>query len=141
MGEEEHPRRAQEARETLVARTRQGVEELRGLMEMDFLKVGERWGLEQFEQLSPNPDDWVVLSEADHLEFIREVGNYLGVDLLHIPEEKVVRRYREKGIEGQPSEDGADVRVLKTNIPGLEIHVIDYANPALGTRYDLVRSE
>jgi hypothetical protein len=112
-----------------------------GLIETGFFKVGERCGFEYLEQPSPNPDDWVVLSKADRLEFIKGVGDYLGVDLLNIPEEKVVRRYREEGVAGEPSEDGADVRVLKTNIPGLEIHVMNYANSALGTKYDLVRFE
>lgn len=141
MGEEEHKKGDQGAIETLVARARERAEELCGLMEIDFFKVGERYGFEQLEQLLPDPDNWDVLSEATHLEFIREVGNYLGVDLLDIPEEKAVRRYREEGLVGQPSEGGADVRVLRTNISGLEIHVMDYANPALGTKYDLVRSE
>jgi hypothetical protein len=141
MGEEEHKIGDQGARERLVARARQKVEELRCLVEMDFFNVGDRYGFEQLEQLSPNPDEWVVLSEAAHLEFIKAVGDCLGVDLLHISEEKVVQRYREEGIAGELSEEGADVCVLKTNIPGLEIHVMNYANSELGTRYDLVRSE
>jgi len=141
MREEEHKIEDQGAIESLVARARERMEELRDLIEMDIFKVGERYGFEQLEQLSHDPDNWVVLSEEAQREFIKRAGDYLGVDLFHIPEEKVVRRYRGKGIAGQPSEDGADVCVLRTNIPGLEIHVMDYANPELGTRYDLVRSE
>jgi len=53
----------------------------------------------------------------------------------------VVRSYKEPGVSGQPSESGADVRVLITKLPELEIHVMEYKNPKLGVRYDLVRKE
>ncbi len=67
------------------------------------------------------------------------VGTYLGVDLVNLPEKQITRRYHEEGVKGERSEDGAEVTVMKTNNPQLTVHVLEYVNPGLGTRYDIVR--
>ncbi len=39
------------------------------------------------------------------------------------------------------TEEGAEATVLKTRYPGLQVYVMHYKDPDLGTRYDLVRSK
>ncbi len=112
--------------------------ELLELIEMDFFEVGNRYGVEQF---FPDPTEWDSLKEKERQDFLKLLGSYLDADLLNILDNKVTRSYKEQGVPGQPSEGGADVRVLATKFPELEIHVMEYKNPKLGVRYDLVRKE
>ncbi|PIS14253.1 hypothetical protein COT64_03605 [Candidatus Shapirobacteria bacterium CG09_land_8_20_14_0_10_39_12] len=114
------------------------MDELLELIEIGFFEVGNRYGVEQF---FPDPTEWDSLKEKEQQDFLKALGSYLDVDLLNITNDKVVRSYKEPGVSGQPSESGADVRVLITKLPELEIHVMEYKNPKLGVRYDLVRKE
>lgn len=123
--------------EGLVAKGKEEVRDLLGLIEMDFFGVGDRYG---FEQLLPEVENWNTLNEIEREKFLKELGPFLGADLIGVSEEQVVRRYREEGVKGQPSEGGANVRVLATKFPELEIHVMEYTSPDLGIRYDLVRA-
>ena len=123
-------------KEIFAARVEQAVKDVLELVEMEFIRVGEGYG---FEQILPNPMSWPIVLEETRREIIEIVGSRLGVDLINVPEDQVIRRYREEGVMGQPSEGGADVIVLKTNEPQLTIHVFEYVNPDLGTRYDFVR--
>lgn len=79
--------------------------------------------------------------EKERQNFLKLLSSYLDVDLLNTPDNKVTRSYKEQGVPGQPSEGGADVRALATKFPELEIHIMEYKNPKLGVRCDLVRKE
>ncbi len=122
-------------REILVAKAEEAVEDVLGLVEMDFLKVGNRYG---FEQIFPDSDSWERIP-LGRQTFLEVVGSRLGVDLINISEEQIIRRYKEEGVKGHRSEGGGEVVVLRTNESQLTIHVLEYANPDLGTRYDFVR--
>lgn len=61
-------------------------------------------------------------------------------ELLDIGSKQIARHYHLDGVPGEKTEGGAEVDVLNTAIPDLEVHVLHYQNPEVGTRYDLVRS-
>jgi N-acetyl-beta-hexosaminidase len=122
--------------EALAAQIKEKVDEVVELVEMDFIGVGEDYAL---EQMLNDPYQWEKLNVKTRELIIFGVGAYLGVDLVKLPKEQITRRYHEKGVKGQRSEGGAEVVVMKTAHPQIAVHVFDYANPELGTRYNLVR--
>ncbi|HUV43140.1 MAG TPA: hypothetical protein VMY36_04550 [Patescibacteria group bacterium] len=122
--------------EILAARIKEKVNEVIELVEMDFIGVRERYGL---EQILNDPYEWEKLSAEAREVIIVGVRAYLGVDLINLPREQITRKYHEEGVKGERSEGGAEVTVMRTNNPQITVHVLEYANPELGTRYDLVR--
>ncbi len=138
--------------EKMVERAKEELQDLRELIELDFFGVGDRYSFEQNIQgptkvhpqlgdLMPGDGYWRSLVGEQRRFFLSQMGFLLGTDLLNIQEDKVIRNYHEEGVVGTSSEGGASVRVLQTKFPELEIHVLEYKNPELGTRYDLVRSK
>lgn len=112
------------------------IESLLELIESDFIEVGGHYGI---EQLLEDPGTWGSMGVDEQQVLLGALGNFLGVDLSNFPSGQIARKYREKGVVGQSSEGGAEVLVLRTEFPQLEVHVMDYANPEVGRRYDLVR--
>lgn len=123
-------------REEIIARVGEKIKEVVELVEINFIKVEDRYG---FEQMLADPSIWGEMNVAARQEIVMAVGFCLGVDLISLPEEQIIRKYHEEGVKGELSESGAEVMVMKTNNPQLTIHVLEYVNPELGTRYDFVR--
>lgn len=126
----------------MIKRGREEIGNILELSEMGFFNVGDRYSFDQIVQgstpLDPEPgdlfaeEDWRSLSEDQKAKFLKGMGEALGVELIKVREEDVVER---KFVEG------AEATVLKTRYPGLQVYVMHYKDPDLGTRYDLVRSK
>jgi hypothetical protein len=129
----------QQARiETWRLKTQETVDELCELAEMDFFGIGDRYGL---EQMLEEPLDWGGVDKTERESLLKGVGSTLGVNLLTFTDNDVLRTYDEEGVPEIETETGAKVSVLATKVPELEVHIMRYNNPSLGTRYDLVRTE
>lgn len=113
------------------------IESLLELIESDFFEIGGHYGVEQFLEDS---ETWGSMDMDEQQVLLGALGNFLGVDLSNFPSEQIAKKYHEEGVVGQLSEGGAEVLVLRTIFPQLEVHVMDYANPEVGRRYDLVRA-
>ena len=114
------------------------IKSLLELIETDFFEVGDHYGVEQFLE---DPNSWGSMNVDEQQVLLGTLGEYLNVDLSDFSSEQIVGNYHEEGIVGQPTEGGAEVVVLRTKFPQLNIYVFDYANPEVGRRYDLVRVE
>ena len=123
--------------EKFLGEAREHLESVRELSEMDFFEISDRYGFEQVV----GEEEWSNLSGDEEAQFLKGVGEMLGVDLVNIREEEVVRREFQEGVKGEKTEKGADVTVLRTKDEMFEVHVMNYKNPDLGTRYDIVRAK
>ena len=122
----------------MIKRGREEIVNILEHSEMGFFKVGQRYSFDRIVQgstpLDPEPGDlfadegWRSLSENQKAKFLIGMGEALGVELIKVREEDVVERK-------------AEATVLKTRYPGLQVYVMHYKDPDLGTRYDLVRSK
>jgi len=84
--------------------------------------------------------DWERLHPVIKNEFLREVGEHLGVDLLSPPEDKLIREYEMEGALDSSTEGmTAKVQVFPTQYPGIELHLAEYPEP-VGVRYSLFNS-
>lgn len=124
--------------ETLILRGKEEVENLLELSEMGFFGEGEKYGFEQVLG-EDGGKEWIGLSEEEKAKFLSGMGQILGVELVNIRPEDVKRREFQEGVEGEVTEEGAEVTVLKTKYPGLEIQIRDYKNPGLPRYYDMVK--
>ena len=124
--------------EGMIRRGKEEIGNILELSEMGFFNVGDRYSFDQIVQgstpLDPEPGDlfsdegWRSLSENQKAKFLKGMGEALGVELINVREKDVVERR-------------AEATVLKTRYPGLQVYVMHYKDPDLGTRYDLVRSK
>lgn len=123
--------------ERLTRESQEHLESIRELAEMDFFSKGDRYGFEQFtgEFL------WSSFSEEELKQYLKGMGENLGVNLINIREEEVIRREFQEGVKGERTEKGADVTILKTKDEMFEIQVMKYKNPELGTHYDIIRAK
>lgn len=128
----------QERIEAWRLKTQETVDDLCELVEMDFFGVEDRYGL---EQMLEEPVDWGGVDDTERDNLLKGAGSALGVNLLTFTDDYVLRTYDEKGVPGTETQEGAKVSVLATGVPELEVHVMLYNNPSLGTRYDLVKTE
>ena len=108
----------------------------------ELLDVGSHDPLEILveEENQPVAEIWDSLADQERRRILATAGELLDVDLLDVGPKKPARHYHLDGVVGERTEGGAEVDVLNTALPDLEIHVLHYQNPKLGTRYDLVRS-
>ena len=82
---------------------------------------------------------WQEISNEDKAEYLK-VGSILGVELLNIRDDQILRREFISGTQGTRGEQGADVTVLKTeNHPLLEVHVCQPKDADLEVQYYLKR--
>ena len=123
--------------EKIKQQTQEFVDDTQEMAEMGFFESGHRRPLEE----AYTDDNTIVFSDL-HPETRKSVlggiGEVLGVDLNDLSKNKVVRKYKEDGVEGAASAMGAEVLVFNTKIEGFELHVMEYKNPEVDTRYDLV---
>ena len=135
----------------LLKRAKEMIKDLPELIEIDSFMVGDEFGFGQLigeleADIILEPEDkpilafWPLLDDSQKRTVLNKVGKMLGVNLKDINEDQIVRHYSGEGIKGTPSESGANIQVLQTKLPELEVHIITYKNPELGTRYDLVRA-
>lgn len=123
--------------ESLIIKGRGEIEGILEIAEMGFFAQGERYGFEQITGVKM----WEEMSENSRVEFLKGMGEVLGVDLVNIKDEQVLRREYQEGARGELTKEGAEVTVLQTRHDDFEVHVADYKNPDLGTRYDFVKKE
>lgn len=117
------------------------------LIREGFLPTESRFGLGElaetpsFDMYSPQVnelDAWIVASEDNKKSFLRNMIIALGLTVENLTQERAKRTYKEDGIRGTPSEGGAEIMVFDTQFPRLELHVLQYNNSDMGTKYDLV---
>ena len=121
--------------EQLVLSAKETVEEMLELAEVGFIDHGERFS---FEQMAGR-DDWSEFTEQQKAEFVKGMGEILGVELVSPRVDQEIRREFQEGTPGTRSEQGADVVVMRTQFEVFELHVKHYRNPDIGTQYDLVK--
>ena len=128
-----------ESIELLIQKGKEEVENLLELSEIGFFGEGKRYGFEQVLG-EDGGKEWMGLPEEEKAKFLNGMGQILGVELVNIRPEDVLRRGFQEGVDGEITEDGAEVTVLKTKYPEFEIHVMKYRNPNLPRYYDIVRT-
>lgn len=115
------------------------ITELLELIAIDYFQVNNSYG---FEQMFDEPsDDWDKLDNSEREALLKGVGSALGVNLLTFADSDVLSTYHEDGVPGTVTKKGGEVSVLATKFAELKVHVTQYENPDLITRYDLVRTE
>lgn len=113
----------------------------RELIDSGFIEAGERYGFDQLVE-EAGIGRWEGMSEEAKSGAFTAVHLRFGIDLANeIPEEIVIKRYKEEGVRRARSEKGALVQVVPTLDPDVEVHIMDYEEPELGRRYDFVRAE
>lgn len=125
--------RARQEAEPLVEETK---ELLDIIIEAKDIWEGEHYPLEQV--LVQVGWDWERLHPVIKEVFLKEIGEYLGIDLVNPPKDKLIREYEMKGVMGAPTEGmTAEVQVFPTKFSEIELHLVRYPEP-VGVRYDLV---
>lgn len=119
------------------------------LINEGFLSVGTRFGLghlnetpsmDMLVQQVEDADAWMLATEVEKKGFLRNVIIELGLTPENLTRERAEQTYDDEGFRGEPNEAGSEIMVFKTKYAGLELHVLDYRNPDIGRRYDLVVS-
>jgi hypothetical protein len=81
--------------------------------------------------------DWERLPLVIKDEFLKGMGEYLGIDLLNPPQDKLIREDEIEGAKGSPTEGmTASVQVFSTRFAEIELHRSEYPEP-VGIRYSL----
>jgi hypothetical protein len=126
-------------------------EDIAPMMEYLF-NPGDSFGFEQIIGVeAPDPFEvggvrvWRNLDDTTREELLGSIGNFFGVKITDRESDSFRNAIKdsivEEGVKGASSEGGVKVTVLRTNNPGIDIHISEYDNPDLGTQYSLVRSE
>jgi len=134
MTEETAASEQQAAVETWKSKTQETADTLLELAEIDFFGIGDRYPL---EQMLDNPEAWNNLKAIERDNLLKGASQALGINLLAPEKDGKIHCYH----ENIWSPEGVDVSVLPTQIPGFELQIMEYQNPQIGTRYDLVRTE
>ena len=127
--------RARQEAKPLVAKAK---EFLDIIIEADEFEAGGYYPLEQV--LVQVDWDWERLHPVIKNEFLREMGEHLGINLVSLPEDKLIREYEMEGALDSPTKGmTAKVQVFPTQFPGIELHRSEYPEP-VGIRYSLFNS-
>ncbi len=106
-------------------------------IEAGFMEPGNPYGVESlYEDILRK--DWYPLDDQVKNNFLKNLGNVLGVDLLNFSEKDVVNEFEKPGVKGEKTEKGLIIKVLRTNNPLLDIHVSEGKDPKLGREYYFV---
>jgi hypothetical protein len=84
--------------------------------------------------------DWERLHPVVKDEFLKRMSEYLGIDLLNPPQDKLIREDEIEGGVDSPTEGiTAPVQVFPTQFAEIELHRAEYPEP-VGVRYSLFNS-
>lgn len=104
------------------------------------MTIGDIQSLEEI--FSPNdPTDWDFSDNESKNVFLREAGEALGLDLFNPSQEQLLRTEVESDVPATDTAEGGIREIYKTAHTSFELHVVNYKNPKLTTRYNIVLAQ
>lgn len=120
------------------------IKEVEELIDVGFMKPGDPYGVEALYAdifHKDSVDSWHLLDNQAKNNFLKNLGNVFGTDLLNFSEKDVIEELENSGVKGEKTEEGLVIKVLRTNNPLLDVHVSEGKNPKIGKEYYLVVRE